>query len=981
MKISPSIYFYALLLSISHVASANISEERASSTNQDAINSDGNVSIIGNDEACYRNHESSAIRARNITIKDNNNILFENNMGDFRGTAIYATGALTLKNNNCVNIVHNNDSSNLNSTQGAIFSEGALVISHNSVFNFSNNTVRTGGTLEARSSVTIDNNGIVQFSNNSAGETVSSSSGHGGAIRHQGSLRISNNSEVIFSDNALKAWASAEGGAISNMWTSSATLSITNNGNISFSRNSAYSSSGRFNASGGAIYTICTLEIMGNNDVLFEKNYERVVDAYRLRSIYSAKYTSSPIYLSAPDNKKITFYDSVYSCGLMHLNQKYTDASGTQRQASGDIIFSGLYTEDHLNEILVANNANRTATDAEILASRTSEVYAMTKLYGGRLRIEDGAIYKGYGITVTEGANATLLLKDGELSHAGYDITISSGSTLSATGENTISASTLAIQNGGTMHLALDMSQVDSSAILTTTGNLSMASISLNLTGTEYLETGDYKLLTRTEGTNYDISGWTLNGATSDQLRWENGTLYYTGGHDWNHAVTDDDDISDLEEILGNLVVNGGDITLEDVVQAIQDAVDAGFGHGKGHIVINRGGIHISGAGDLDGHIIFNGDLKDIRKLFIEKDITSIKIELGGSSEAENIVDVGDEYTIEVDELSGDGGMSKTGQGEMVVHGNGHKVGGTVAVQEGALTFTVGNQTAGDEKPNRTEVHELVVGNNDNREARIQVNEGAQVVGDKLYVNGKHAVVTNDGSMEFTEEVRVKDGRLNNNGSISRVTLEGGKVTGSGSFAGLQMFGGELVVGNSPGLQTYTDDVALTEGMVTFSLADAGTAATADTHGWSAAAYSTIDMSGNALTIGADIHFVLEIGGAALEALTATSDGTLTFSLNLIQNIASESLTLNSEALAELLSNTSIIITSDAEGLTSSTLFLTGRDITSMLSDAGYYYEGNTLVFKGSITNDGSLTIPEPTTATLSLFTLAALAARRRRQK
>lgn len=108
-----------------------------------------------------------------------------------------------------------------------------------------------------------------------------------------------------------------------------------------------------------------------------------------------------------------------------------------------------------------------------------------------------------------------------------------------------------------------------------------------------------------------------------------------------------------------------------------------------------------------------------------------------------------------------------------------------------------------------TEVHELVVGNKKDKEAKVKVDKDTKVKGNKMQVNGLHAVVTNNGTMEFTEEVKVKNGHLDNQGSISKVTLEGGKVSGSDTFAGLEMLGGELVVGNAPGLQTYSDDVEL----------------------------------------------------------------------------------------------------------------------------------------------------------------------------
>lgn len=974
--------------------------------NSHVVFNGNSVTVEGNDTYAY----AGAIDAGATTLHNNAHVIFQNNsatasaiIGDsafesyYYGYALSHGGAIESRSISSETTLNNNGHVEFrgNSVTSRIMSAESVWDAYNDGLcsaDARGGAVHIWGHLGGDGILQLHNNKSVSFCENSASASVVNNFhigstltyAYGGAI--YGCVTLINNDNVEFINNSTTASGTsnsgsdivsyAYGGAIYGRHN---TITISSNSSVTFSGNSVEATgNNRSHVYGGAIYIAGNLSIRNNEAVLFEKNAEITNGTYRLRSIYADSSIDKVISLSASEGKNIEIRDSIYigSNSKVELNADYTDSDSRTHKQTGDIIFTGAYTEAHLMEM----KGGIAGTAEEILASRTSEVYATTNLYGGRLRVEDGAIYKGWGITVHEGSAATLILKNGELNHVGYDITISSGSTLSVLGESTITAANLIIQDGGTMQLALDMSQTDSAAVLTTTGNLSMNNISFNLTGTEYLVKGDYKLLTRTEGVDYDISGWTLNGVTSEQLRWEDGTLYYTGGHDWNHGVTDDDDISDLEEILGNLIINGGDVTLEAVVGAIQDAVDAGFGHGQGHIVINRGGIHISGAGDLDGHIIFNGNLKAIRKLFIEKDITGITIELGGNSQAENIVDIGDGHTMEIDSLSGEGGMNKTGQGEMVVHGNGHKVGGTLRVQEGTLTFTVANDTSGEAADTETEVHELVVGNKKDKEAKVKVDKDTKVKGNKMQVDGQHAVVTNNGTMEFTEEVKVKNGHLDNQGSISKVTLEGGKVSGSGIFAGLEMLGGELVVGNSPGLQTYTDDVELTEGEVTFSLADTETAATADTHGWGAAAYSTIDMGENALTLGENVNFVLEIGGAALESLVAADGASLTFSLSLIQNIGAESLTLDSNALAALLGNTIIMITSDAEGLSAGTLYLAGRDITALLSDGSYGYEGNTLVFKGTVTNDGSLTVPEPTTATLSLLALAVLVGRRRRR-
>lgn len=594
----------------------------------------------------------------------------------------------------------------------------------------------------------------------------------------------------------------------------------------------------------------------------------------------------------------------------------------------------------------------------------------------GRMILRNDAVLQSQGLSMAQNAGSTLELINSTLSQSKYNVAIAAGNTLSAGGASILTANSLQMAEGSNLKLTVNAvtNGVNDAAVLTTTGGLDMNGITLDLQGTEYLSDGLYKILTCTEGSIPDISNWTINGAADSQLRWLNGTLYYNGGYDWNHAVSNAKDIDDLREILGNLIVNGGDITLEAFVKTLQDA-----GLTQGHIVINRGGIHITGSGNLDGNIIFNGNLKELRKLFIEKDLVGMKIDLNGGSENENNVSVSSGKRMEVTELSGAGGMSKSGEGEMIILGNGHEVGETLAVEEGQLTFAVEAVPTEAQNDSATRIHELAVGNDDGKRTMVNIEQNAMVEGEKMLIDGSQAYVSNQGSLIFSEEVTMTKGHLDNQGSISKVTMEGGKVSGSGSFAGLKMLGGELVVGNSPGLQTYTEAVDISNGTVTFSLANADTAATNEIHGWSAEAYSTIDMRGNALTLGGDVRFVLEIGGSALATLVAAEGTTLTFNLNLIQNIATDSLTLNQETLTNLLNNTSIIITHDAAGLTENTIALAGKDITAMLSDASYAYIGNSLTFSGTLTYDSNRIIPEPTTVTLSLLALTALAARRRK--
>ena len=89
----------------------------------------------------------------------------------------------------------------------------------------------------------------------------------------------------------------------------------------------------------------------------------------------------------------------------------------------------------------------------------------MTNLYGGRLCIEDGAIYRGHGITAMENSESTVLLKDAELDHAGYQLTFHSGTTLDLYGNNRVSGM-LQMNGGSTMLFHLGEQHLSSDASL-----------------------------------------------------------------------------------------------------------------------------------------------------------------------------------------------------------------------------------------------------------------------------------------------------------------------------------------------------------------------------------------------------------------------------------------------------------------------------------------------------------------------------------
>ena len=424
------------------------------------LSNNGSVTFSGNTASGSSSAYGGAIYGSTITLSNNGSVAFIGNTASTTGFSSYAYGGaiygdssstITLSNNVSVLFEGNTASSTDSSAYGgAIYGDwySTITLSNNGSVAFSGNTASDssyayGGAICGfpSSTITLSNNGSVVFSGNTA--STGSSFAVGGAIcgSPSSTITLSDNVSVEFSGNAASGY-SAYGGAIDGL--SSSTITLSNNGSVLFEGNTA---SGSY-AEGGAIYASVNLSIQNNDSVLFEKNAEIRNGTYRLRSIYAGG-SGDIISLSAAAGKSIEFRDAVYidPDSTVNLNADYGDI-----KQQGDIIFTGKYTEQHLNELLESAGAGRTATAQEILNSRTSEVYTMTNLYGGRLRVEDGAIYMGQGITAHAGSDATVRVKDATLSHAGYDLTFNAGTTLALVGSNSITGN-LNLLAGSTLHI------------------------------------------------------------------------------------------------------------------------------------------------------------------------------------------------------------------------------------------------------------------------------------------------------------------------------------------------------------------------------------------------------------------------------------------------------------------------------------------------------------------------------------------------
>ena len=376
-----------------------------------------------------------------------------------------------IEGGNLIFTSENKHSIDFSNENGRIFSQPENLI-FKSLYNISFHNTKSwaisasGGSIYTTSEVSmIQNRGIVDFSHNCANAgggnvTAQERVARGGAIYSSGVLTLNDNTAGVrfVGNSAFAEYVSyyapykAYGGAI---YTSDK-LIINNNGNVEFIKNYARADNSRSTpiALGGAIYSTGSISIVGNESVIFEKNYEREASTFRLRSIYMAPTSQNEmLFLAAKTGGNIIFYDSIYmgncSGSSVSLNEAYKDANGITQKATGDIIFSGKYTEDHLKEV-----KGSAGTSAEITNSRTSQLQNTVNLYGGTLRVEDKAVVKTYAFNVTEGSNATLRMSDGVLNAGTYNVTVGGTGRLemsSTDGSSTLTAKNIYIEKDGTL--------------------------------------------------------------------------------------------------------------------------------------------------------------------------------------------------------------------------------------------------------------------------------------------------------------------------------------------------------------------------------------------------------------------------------------------------------------------------------------------------------------------------------------------------
>ncbi|MDO4818662.1 MAG: PEP-CTERM sorting domain-containing protein [Akkermansia sp.] len=217
-------------------------------------------------------------------------------------------------------------------------------------------------------------------------------------------------------------------------------------------------------------------------------------------------------------------------------------------------------------------------------------------------------------------------------------------------------------------------------------------------------------------------------------------------------------------------------------------------------------------------------------------------------------------------------------------------------------------------------------------------------------------------------------------GDIS-LTVDGGVMKGSGTFAGVTVDnGGTLIVGNSPGRQEYLGDLSVNLGEIVFGVSGWDTAADEDNVGWESGTYSNVVMNGNSLTLGGDSMIRFGVGNGALAALLGSDSGTA-FSMTIATGIGNGDY-FKSGVLDQLAAQTIFYVTDELGAVITNDAGLNAGDsLNTRITDLKYNLVDDTnLCVTGVYWAAPPAPVPEPGTATLGLLALVGLCARRRRK-
>ncbi len=376
-----------------------------------------------------------------IALHNNKKVSFNNNICEQGGAiALAESSKLSIYDNEEVSFTGNGRPGEGSGGAIALGRYATLEITGNKSVSFDKNEPGFYGSGiygETYSSVRIEGNDNISFTENIG------AGGAGISMETASSLIISGNKNVIFDSN--KKTETSNGGSAS-------AIRIFHNGSNSYAGNIVEINNNenlRFTYNEGAAIRMSnlrgSLSIQNNDSAVFEGNY--AVDTkgnYTLQAMRIGAHANAvelgavtDISLSAAQGKSLDFRDGINITGnvSVSLNNHFTTAENQSIAQTGDIVFSSANVEKNLIALKGSKDA---VTADEIKNSSTFNIEAQTKLHGGRLRVEDGAIFTGHGLEATAGSAATVLVNNATIDHTGYDLIFNSGTRLEVIGKSSV---------------------------------------------------------------------------------------------------------------------------------------------------------------------------------------------------------------------------------------------------------------------------------------------------------------------------------------------------------------------------------------------------------------------------------------------------------------------------------------------------------------------------------------------------------------
>lgn len=850
------------------------------------------------------------------------------------------------------------------------------------------------------SSAEMSKNGTLSFNNNHSQAITSprirsNSYAYGGAI-YADTVSFDNNIVVNFENNYAVSKGHSYLGTYKSRSLGGAiyadTVTLSNNDKIEFKNNYTKSTDGSSDydgstAQGGAIYAK-NLTITGNNSVIFEGNYESDGYGTRNRSVY----VESTITLAAKTGGTITFFDSIYGGSNASFNNAYVDANGQTHQAHGDIIFSGSKSN--------INNINGTIT-----------------LYGGSLQVIDGAQLNGKGLTVADGSGAKLVLSGGSMNHSGYNFTFSGGTALELKGSNTITASKMTLGSGAELSVKLSASNKTKAALTMGGTDLATSKLAINFERGDDFTSGSFKIISQSSTSDFTTSSaWTaenvtvkVNGDASlgsfGDLQWKNGTLYYNVGRTiWSNASGD----TLWNSTSDNWTMNGRNYAYRDSMDVSFTDVGAGVVQLVGDISPTSIIVESSEGNDYTFIAAYNGGKLTGSTGITKNGTGALTLRTANTHTGATVLNAG---YLNVHDSTALGNTAKGGTATVTT-----KAGSTLAIENNSHVVLAGaNSIAGNVEI--TEGSTLELQNSGYSAAKSLVDGSLTFTGTSAgttkggILSGNGTLAVKNSSVTFSS-AQDYTGGLSVNGAGASLKIKSGdittdkKITVNGAGATLDMSASNITVKKNGVLTMSSDGEASILSSNKLAIAYGGTLSVKSLTSTSVTYNEVESFTMLAISDGYEptVSFNATCCGIIKNAMLSLAQGSTLETDNGHLSLDGGELTLAvfsySNQKIELILNTNagysassqVVLFSDVS--TVNFLFdnLTATDeygILYTLNASDYfcgdwindettlaYDSANQIVYLENV-ND---VIPEPTTTTLSLLALAALAARRRRK-